>query len=140
MGTNTSSAPPPTPLLLFQIPATTTQYNFVTEIALRRGHTSPTLPDTMMAAVVSGALISAVVTPMEGIKARLQVQYGGASGGGGVGGKGGGGFNYTGPVHCATEVYRTLGLRGGIYRGWLPVCFSRMSNYAYETPTLYTIQ
>jgi hypothetical protein len=38
---------------------------------------------------------------------------------------------YKGPVDCATRVYKKLGLRNGIYRGWLPVTLCRMSNYAY---------
>ena len=38
---------------------------------------------------------------------------------------------YKGPIDCATKVYKNLGLRHGIYRGWLPVCLSRMSNYSY---------
>jgi solute carrier family 25 carnitine/acylcarnitine transporter 20/29 len=28
-------------------------------------------------------------------------------------------------------VYQNLGLTRGIYRGWLPVCLCRMSNYSY---------
>jgi hypothetical protein len=48
-------------------------YNFVSEIAKLRGHARATLSDTCAAAVASGALISIIVTPMEGIKARLQV-------------------------------------------------------------------
>lgn len=100
-----------------------TQYNLVNEIANRRrepgGATpTPTLRETMAAAVASGALISLLVTPMEGIKARLQVQYH-------TGGR------YSGPLDCARTVYREMGLVNGIYRGWLPVCLCRMSNYAY---------
>jgi len=49
------------------------QYNFVGEIARMRGHDRPAIGDTCLAAVASGAIISIVVTPMEGIKARLQV-------------------------------------------------------------------
>jgi solute carrier family 25 carnitine/acylcarnitine transporter 20/29 len=98
-----------------------TQFNIVSELVRQRGGTkddSPTLRETMTAAVMSGALISILVTPMEGIKARLQVQYDSGKG-------------YKGPIDCARQVYRKLGLTKGIYRGWVPVCFSRMSNYAY---------
>lgn len=49
-------------------------YNFVSEIAKVRGHDRATLGDTCAAAVGSGAIISLIVTPMEGIKARLQVR------------------------------------------------------------------
>ena len=98
-----------------------TQFNIVSEIVRQRGGSKDdalTLRETMAAAVISGAFISLLVTPMEGIKARLQVQY--------ESGKG-----YKGPVDCAKQVYSKLGLTKGIYRGWAPVCFSRMSNYAY---------
>ena len=98
-----------------------TQFNIVSELVRRRGGTDadqPSLTETMTAAVMSGAFISIFVTPMEGIKARLQVQYDSGRG-------------YKGPVDCAKQVYRKLGLANGIYRGWLPVCMSRMSNYAY---------
>eukprot|EP00039_Didymoeca_costata_P030030 m.27606 g.27606 ORF g.27606 m.27606 type:complete len:298 (+) comp7911_c0_seq4:125-1018(+) len=94
------------------------QYTLVEVIANKRNHAKATLSDTMMAAVASGAFISIVVTPMEGIKARLQVQYAGDAA-------------YKGPMDCARKVYKQLGLRHGIYRGWLPVALCRMSNYSY---------
>eukprot|EP00041_Stephanoeca_diplocostata_P021271 m.491295 g.491295 ORF g.491295 m.491295 type:complete len:347 (+) comp21784_c0_seq29:296-1336(+) len=97
------------------------QYNIeheLSKIAGREG--KPLLQDTMQAAVLSGAAISIVVTPMEGIKARLQVQYGS-----------GGAAKFQGPVDCARQVYRTIGMANGIYRGWLPVCISRMANFSY---------
>lgn len=78
-----------------------------------------TLGDTCIAAVISGGIISLLVAPMEGVKARLQLQYSNA------------GAKYLGPIDCAKKVYKELGLRGGIYRGWLPVCLCRMSNYSY---------
>ena len=61
-----------------------------------------------------------LVTPMEGIKARLQVQYSTS-----------GPAKYTGPIDCAAKVLKNEGLIRGLYRGWLPVCLCRMSNYAY---------
>ncbi|KNC79025.1 hypothetical protein SARC_08566 [Sphaeroforma arctica JP610] len=90
-----------------------TQFNLVTRI---KKNEVATTAEVMQAAVVSGALISVLVTPMEGVKARLQVQYG----------KG-----YTGPVDCARHVIQKLGVRNGLYRGWLPAALSRMSNYSY---------
>lgn len=101
------------------------QFNFVTELAKRRaavdgGAVKPQVEDSMKAALLSGFLISALVTPMEGIKARLQVQYSSSSE-----------ALYKGPWDCARKVYQELGLTRGIYRGWIPVCFSRMSNYSY---------
>ena len=74
--------------------------------------------DMCLAAVLSGGFISLLVTPVEGIKARLQVQYAGNK-------------VYLGPIDCAKKVYKNLGLVKGIYRGWFPVCLCRMSNYSY---------
>ena len=98
-----------------------TQFNIVSEMVRRKGDGArATVADSMKAAVLSGFLISALVTPMEGIKARLQVQY--ASGAA---------ARYTGPVDCAVKVYRELGLARGIYRGWFTVALCRMSNWSY---------
>jgi len=80
-----------------------------------------TLGETMRAAVLSGAMISVIVAPMEGVKARLQVQYNQV----GVPAK------YKGPFDCARQLIATEGLRKGLYRGWLPTCLSRASNYSY---------
>ena len=71
--------------------------------------------------VVTGFCISFVVTPMEGIKARLQVQYAAR----------GGVSRYAGPVDCARQVTAALGVRRGIYRGWVPTALCRMSNWSY---------
>jgi hypothetical protein len=73
---------------------------------------------------------------MEGIKAKLQVQYAATSSSSGTGGSAGGaagagGRQYKGPVDCFLKVLRQQGLQKGIYRGWLPVVASRMSNYSY---------
>jgi len=98
-----------------------TQYNICAEMVKRRGgrpDESATITETMKAAMISGALISVLVTPMEGIKARLQVQYTNGTG-------------YNGPFDCAKQVYTKLGIRKGIYRGWFPVVVSRMSNWSY---------
>jgi len=95
------------------------QFNIVAEIVRHRTNdpaAKPTVAETMQAAVVSGGIISILVTPMEGIKGRLQVQYKPL---------------YNGPVDCFKKVYATLGLRNGIYRGWTAVALCRMSNYSY---------
>ncbi len=111
-----------------------TQFTVVQEIARRRiGPESDrmggqelnrraTTQEVMMAAVLVAPFISLIVTPMEGIKGRLQVQYSSA---------GNGGKLYNGPLDCFKKVYRNLGLRRGIYRGFSAVCICRMSNYAY---------
>ena len=104
------------------------QFQIASEFAKHRlgpGYTSAQIKqkvateDHVKAAFFSGFLISFIVTPIEGVKARLQVQYKSGEG------------SYKGPVDCFKRVYRELGIQRGIYRGWLPVCFSRMSNYAY---------
>lgn len=75
--------------------------------------------DHMKAAIFSGFFISFIVTPIEGVKGRLQVQYRTGEGA------------YKGPIDCAVRVYKELGLTKGIFRGWLPTCLCRMSNYSY---------
>lgn len=37
----------------------------------------------------------------------------------------------------ASQVVNNLGIRHGLYRGWVPTCLSRMSNYAYFGPYEY---
>lgn len=74
---------------------------------------------------MTGAVISVLVAPIEGIKARLQVQYNSGS------------TTYAGPVDCFKKVVKNLGVRKGLYRGWVPTCLSRMSNYAYFGPYEY---
>jgi len=77
----------------------------------------------MLAATMSGAVISLLVTPMEGVKSRLQVQYHSA--------KSGTPPMYLGPWHCFKSVYTNLGLSKGIYRGWTAVAICRMMNWSY---------
>eukprot|EP00666_Eupelagonemidae_sp_cell4sb_P001507 gene1507-2891_t len=62
-----------------------TQFNIVALMERARGLQpgAATVAMTMQAAVLSGALIGLVVTPMEGVKGRLQVQYGSSRGGAG---------------------------------------------------------
>jgi len=78
---------------------------------------SPGKPATtgvvMQAAVISGILISAIVTPVEVIKSKLQV---------GKGDKG--------PLRITQEIYQNSGIRG-IYRGLSAVALVRASNWAY---------
>lgn len=99
------------------------QMNIVETLAKYKGRPDdrPELIDTMQAALVSGLYISMFVTPMEGIKSRLQVQYN----------AGGEKAKYSGPADCARQVYKEQGLFRGIYRGWFAVALCRMSNYAY---------
>ena len=87
----------------------------------------------MQAAVLSGAIIPIIVTPMEGIKARLQVQYAGEKGVAlaAAGGTGPPSSFYTGPIDCAKKVHANLGTWRGIYRGHMLVTACRMSNWSY---------
>ena len=45
--------------------------------------------------------------------------------------RGDAGARYKGPIDCVRKVIKEEGLRRGIYRGWVPTAFCRMSNYAY---------
>ena len=84
---------------------------------------APYVTEIMMAAVLSGAAISVFVAPMEGVKARLQVQYAAK----------GQQAAYAGPIDCVRKLLRdpNLGLTRGLYRGWLPTALCRMSNWSY---------
>eukprot|EP01089_Gocevia_fonbrunei_P015409 TRINITY_DN4505_c0_g4_i2.p1 TRINITY_DN4505_c0_g4~~TRINITY_DN4505_c0_g4_i2.p1 ORF type:complete len:184 (+),score=39.50 TRINITY_DN4505_c0_g4_i2:587-1138(+) len=76
-------------------------------------------------------MIPVIVTPMEGIKARLQVQYNSAKSGVSVTGA----PQYRGPIDCIKQLLRgPLGLWRGVYRGWAPTMFCRMCNFAYFGP------
>ncbi len=116
---------------------------FVSAVKARDGtHVAQaaSLSQTAQAAMGTGAIISLVVTPIEGIKSRLQTQYHavGAKAGAATGGVAGGIVGaaahpaplYTGPRSCIAYVLQHQGV-SGLYRGFLPVVFCRMSNYAY---------
>ena len=95
-----------------------TQFNIVSEFVKQRGGTpgqdKPTLQETMKAAVISGAFISIFVTPMEGVKARLQVQYNANKSDAALKSKG---LNhYTGPIDCAKVVSKCRYVKGDIPR------------------------
>jgi solute carrier family 25 (mitochondrial carnitine/acylcarnitine transporter), member 20/29 len=94
-----------------------TQYSVVQQMVHLDGRTVVRTADHMRAALVTGAGISVLVTPMERVKALLQVDYTKS--------------RYRGPVDCAVKITRQHGLQRGLYRGWFPVVISRMSNYAY---------
>lgn len=85
-------------------------------------HRPPTVQETMKAAVLSGFAISFIVQPIEGVKARLQVQYDGPT------------KTFAGPIDCIRKVVGKLGVWRGLYRGWTMTALCRMSNYAYFGP------
>jgi hypothetical protein len=67
----------------------------------------------------TGVVMSAVVTPMEHVKARLQVQYAQAAQ-----------SEYRGPIHCAGKLLRDGGIPR-LYTGWVATMFHRGSNWSY---------
>jgi len=71
----------------------------------------PTVVNSMQAAVISGCLISLLVTPMELVKSRLQVvpleKRGGLS-----------------------QIWKSQGVKG-LYKGWSAVVLTRASNFSY---------
>ena len=134
--------------------------------------TQATVAQTAKAAVVTGVFISVVVTPIEGVKSRLQVQYHALGKAAHTATAAGAPAPlYTGPRSCIAYVVKNQGERIttayhsssrsghcfravcslssvvfacvfslrvpsvagplGLYRGFLPVMFCRMSNYAY---------
>ena len=92
------------------------------QISDARGHTIPAISDICLAALFSGFAISFVVAPMEGLKARLQVNYSAGI-----------------PTTAIAQARATISTLGatGLYRGWAPTALSRMSNYAYFGPYEY---
>ncbi|PRP80512.1 mitochondrial substrate carrier family protein [Planoprotostelium fungivorum] len=90
--------------------------------ALRKSPETPlSIPQIMLCGTVSGAMLSLIVTPIEGIKARLQVQYKQPPGTP---------AQYSGPIDCARQLIRNHGFRG-LYIGWLPTVLHRGSNWSY---------
>lgn len=79
----------------------------------------PTVLETMKAAVLSGLAISVLVQPVDAVKARLQVQYAGAA------------TAYTGPIDCLRSILAKLGVRNGLYRGWVMSALVRSCMFAY---------
>ena len=87
---------------------------------LQPGQATATIPQTMLAAVGSGFVMSIGVAPMEGVKARLQVSTeAGAD---------------RRMIPNILRIYRSLGITRGLYRGWVPTALCRMTNWAYFGP------
>lgn len=87
-----------------------------------------TLSEVWAAAFCTGSFMWVVVTPMEGVKTRLQVQYSETH----TGVKN----RYTGTVDCYRKVYNEYGIRG-LYKGAIPTVVSRLCfswyMWGYET-------
>lgn len=76
--------------------------------------------DVMQCGSVVGVVMAFLVTPMELVKAKLQVQYNAR----------GQAAQYAGPLDCARQLWRARGLRG-LYTGLVPTMMHRGSNWAY---------
>lgn len=96
-----------------------TQYNVVQKLINIEGRTVARTTDHMKGALITGAFISILVTPMEGIKAKLQVQYSATTS---INPKA---IMYKGPWDCMKKVVQNQGIQRGLYRGWLPVVVAR---------------
>lgn len=110
------------------------RYNAATAAAQGRAYdmAAPATPgEVAMAAVGTGAVISVVVTPMEGVKARLQVQGMAKGSAKAAASLTANVPHYDGPIDCVRKVLRTTGLFRGLYAGWVTTVLCRMSNYAY---------
>jgi solute carrier family 25 carnitine/acylcarnitine transporter 20/29 len=88
---------------------------------MRPGQLEPTIPQVMFCGMTTGWLLSLIVTPIEGIKARLQVQYALPPGST---------AQFKGPIDCARQLLRLGGIRA-LYAGWVPTIFHRGSNWSY---------
>ncbi|RUS13205.1 mitochondrial carrier domain-containing protein [Endogone sp. FLAS-F59071] len=66
-----------------------------------------------LAGLAGGLTVSFVATPVEQIKARLQVQYADGS------------KIYTGPIHCAKMLIKNNGFFHGLWKGLVPTMYFR---------------
>jgi len=80
-----------------------------------------TLKHTFIAGFISGVGVSFVVTPIEQIKARLQVQY---SIPGAI-------QTYSGPIDCCKKLIKNNGIIHGMYNGFLSTVMTRWNCWAY---------
>ena len=95
----------------------------------------------MAAAVVSGCVVSVLVTPIEGIKSRMQMRARGAVAGqaagaagaaaGAAGSAAGAAGADSGALAVLRETARSEGVRRGVFRGFSAVVLARASNYGY---------
>ena len=79
----------------------------------------------MAAAVLSGCVVSVLVTPVEGVKSRMQMRA--ARGAGAATGAG----TELGALGVLRETVRASGWRRGAFRGFQAVVLARASNYGY---------
>jgi len=79
----------------------------------RQGHPI-SIPQHYIAGSIAGLASVLIVTPVEQIKARLQIQYNGPSE-----------ARYRGPIHCATQLVRNNGFLG-LYKGFRATCLFRV--------------
>jgi solute carrier family 25 (mitochondrial carnitine/acylcarnitine transporter), member 20/29 len=86
----------------------------------RSGTATLDVADIMQCGSIVGVFMAFVVTPMELVKAKLQVQYNAR----------GQAAQFSGPVDCARQLFQARGIRG-LYTGLLPTMMHRGSNWAY---------
>lgn len=91
------------------------QYSFTDALA-RSGRGGGSTSRAMLSAVASGLVVSVLVTPMEGIKSRMQAAGGRSTG--------------ESSLTVLKRVLHEGGVRG-LYKGWSATSLARMSNYAY---------
>ena len=100
------------------------QFSF-TDALERSGNGGGAASRAMLAAIPSGLLVSVIVTPIEGIKTRMQAAAA-------VAARTNGGSPATeGTFQVISRVLREGGLRRGLFRGWSATALARMSNWAY---------
>jgi len=81
----------------------------------------PTIPQVMFCGMTTGWVVSIIVTPIEQIKSRLQIQYALPSGVKPL---------YSGPLDCARQLVKNNGIRG-LYIGWFATVLHRGQNWSY---------
>eukprot|EP01112_Ceratiomyxa_fruticulosa_P023969 TRINITY_DN944_c0_g2_i1.p1 TRINITY_DN944_c0_g2~~TRINITY_DN944_c0_g2_i1.p1 ORF type:complete len:310 (-),score=44.46 TRINITY_DN944_c0_g2_i1:78-1007(-) len=96
--------------------------HFVKDVIHKDPHTPLTLPEIMVSGAITGWIVSLVVTPIDQVKARLQVQYALPPGVK---------PQYSGPIDCIQQLIRNNGVIGGMYKGWFATVLQRTSLWAY---------
>jgi solute carrier family 25 carnitine/acylcarnitine transporter 20/29 len=90
------------------------------KLAFKRNGEPLDVVDVMQCGSAVGVVMAFVVTPMELVKAKLQVQYNSP----------GQRALYAGPIDCVRQLFAARGIRG-LYTGLFPTMLHRGSNWAY---------
>jgi solute carrier family 25 (mitochondrial carnitine/acylcarnitine transporter), member 20/29 len=100
------------------------QFSF-TDAMERYGVGAGATSRAMTAAIASGLIVSVMVTPIEGIKTRMQAA---AAAGGGASGSS---FGASSTIAVLKSTLADGGFSRGLFRGWSATALARMSNYGY---------